>query len=180
MATRKTKVKRAVKKVVAKVKAAASPKKKKVAAKTRAAPAPRARKNAPGPVAKVSPQGRRTGKCETVDQYILQAGPPHRAVLETLRDVVMTAVPGASCVIKWNQPVFEYEGPLAYMKAFGKYVNFGFMRGAELNDPDRILEGTGSGMRHVKIVDPTLIPVAKIDALVRQAAALNVAKKAAR
>lgn len=165
MATRSktTKAKRAVKKAVGKVKAVA---KKKPAAR-RAAPA----KSAPSYTRE---------QCATVDEYILSVGPPARAVLETLRDTVMTAVPGAACVIKWGQPVFEYDGPIAWMKAFGKHVSFGFFRGTELKDPGRILEGTGGRMRHVKIKDPTLIPVAKIDALVRQAADLNKAKGAPR
>lgn len=170
MATRAktTKAKRAVTKAVAKVKAVA---KKKPAAR-RAAPA----RSAP---AQAAPSYSRE-QCATVDEYILSVGPPARAVLETLRDTVMTAVPGAACVIKWGQPVFEYEGPIAWMKAFGKHVSFGFFRGTQLKDPDRILEGTGARMRHVKIKDPTLIPVAKIDALVRQAAELNKAKGAPR
>ena len=31
------------------------------------------------------------------------------------------------------------------------YVNLGFYQGAELADPKRLLEGTGKGLRHVKI-----------------------------
>ena len=38
-----------------------------------------------------------------------------------------------------------------YTNAFTHHVNVGFFRGAELEDPDKILEGTGKFMRHVKI-----------------------------
>jgi hypothetical protein len=31
------------------------------------------------------------------------------------------------------------------------YVNLGFYQGALLVDPKRLLEGTGKGLRHVKI-----------------------------
>ena len=38
-----------------------------------------------------------------------------------------------------------------YVNAFTAHVNVGFFRGAELPDPNRLLEGTGKFMRHVKI-----------------------------
>ena len=39
----------------------------------------------------------------------------------------------------------------AYVNAFTAHVNVGFFRGAELADPDGLLEGTGRFMRHVKL-----------------------------
>jgi hypothetical protein len=38
-----------------------------------------------------------------------------------------------------------------YVNAFRSHVNVGFFHGAELNDPARLLEGTGRRMRHVKL-----------------------------
>jgi hypothetical protein len=39
----------------------------------------------------------------------------------------------------------------AYVNAFKAHVNVGFFRGAEIADPERLLEGTGRFMRHVKL-----------------------------
>src|SRR5436305_4104 len=39
----------------------------------------------------------------------------------------------------------------AYVNAFTAHVNVGFFRGAEIADPERLLEGTGKFMRHVKL-----------------------------
>ena len=39
----------------------------------------------------------------------------------------------------------------AYVNAFTAHVNVGFFRGAEIPDPDGLLEGTGKFMRHVKL-----------------------------
>ena len=39
----------------------------------------------------------------------------------------------------------------AYIMPMRGYVNLGFYQGALLADPDRLLEGTGKGLRHVKI-----------------------------
>lgn len=38
-----------------------------------------------------------------------------------------------------------------YVNAFKAHINVGFFRGAELDDPHGLLEGTGKYMRHVKL-----------------------------
>ncbi len=43
------------------------------------------------------------------------------------------------------------DAAFAYVNAFRAHVNVGFFRGAELADPERLLEGTGKFMRHVKL-----------------------------
>ncbi len=43
------------------------------------------------------------------------------------------------------------DAAFAYVNVFTAHVNVGFFRGAELPDPDRLLEGTGRFMRHVKL-----------------------------
>src|SRR6516164_11721835 len=37
-----------------------------------------------------------------------------------------------------------------YIAAARTHVNLGFCRGASLSDPDRVLEGEGKTMRHIK------------------------------
>jgi hypothetical protein len=43
------------------------------------------------------------------------------------------------------------DAAFGYVNAFTAHVNVGFFRGAELTDPERLLEGTGKFMRHVKL-----------------------------
>ncbi len=43
------------------------------------------------------------------------------------------------------------DAAFAYVNAFKSHVNVGFFRGAELADPNGLLEGTGKFMRHVKL-----------------------------
>lgn len=43
------------------------------------------------------------------------------------------------------------EAAFAYVNAFKAHVNVGFFRGAEIADPEGLLEGTGRFMRHVKL-----------------------------
>ncbi len=43
------------------------------------------------------------------------------------------------------------DAAFAYVNVFTAHVNVGFFRGAEIADPDGLLEGTGKFMRHVKL-----------------------------
>jgi hypothetical protein len=43
------------------------------------------------------------------------------------------------------------DAAFAYVGVFKAHVNVGFFRGAEIADADRLLEGTGKFMRHVKL-----------------------------
>ena len=43
------------------------------------------------------------------------------------------------------------DAAFAYVNTFKAHVNVGFFRGAEIADPEGLLEGTGKFMRHVKL-----------------------------
>jgi hypothetical protein len=43
------------------------------------------------------------------------------------------------------------DAAFGYVNAFTHHVNVGFFLGSELEDPRRLLEGTGKFMRHVKL-----------------------------
>jgi hypothetical protein len=137
--------------------------KKKVVAK----PVAKIAKKAPAP----APSMRALGV--TVDDYVAKVAPWQRTVIEKLREVVMAAAPSALESIKWGQPVYEHKGPFAYIKAHAAQVNFGFWRGAELDDTKRMLQGEGERMRHVKILETHVIDELALAAFVKQAVALN-------
>ena len=43
------------------------------------------------------------------------------------------------------------DAAFGYVNAFKAHVNVGFFRGANIADPESLLEGTGKFMRHVKL-----------------------------
>ncbi|MDJ0702661.1 MAG: DUF1801 domain-containing protein [Leptolyngbyaceae cyanobacterium MO_188.B28] len=43
------------------------------------------------------------------------------------------------------------DAAFAYVNSFKAHVNVGFFRGAEIADPEGLLEGSGKFMRHVKL-----------------------------
>jgi hypothetical protein len=93
-------------------------------------------------------------------------------VVRRLLAIARKAAPDATVTIKWSQPVLDQGGPLAFIKLAKAHVTFGFWRGAELSDPDGVLEG-GDRMKHVKILDEKALDEARITAFVREAVRLN-------
>jgi hypothetical protein len=61
------------------------------------------------------------------------------------------------------------DAAFAYVNAFTAHVNVGFFRGAELADPDGLLEGTGRFMRHVKLRPEREVDERALSALIEAA-----------
>jgi hypothetical protein len=95
-----------------------------------------------------------------------------REIAHAIGALVAKEAPRSTASIKWAQPVWEHGGPLAWFRASKNHVSFGFWRGAELEDPDGVLEGDGDRMRHVKIKMGDSLP-RRLGAMVRAAVALN-------
>ena len=90
-------------------------------------------------------------KEKTVDAYVAGLEDWQAEIVTSLRQIVRAAAPNAAESFKWAQPVYEENGPFAFIKAFRDHVNFGFWRGADFPDPLGILEGVGDRMRHVRL-----------------------------
>jgi hypothetical protein len=61
------------------------------------------------------------------------------------------------------------DAAFAYVGAFKAHVNVGFFRGAEIADPDGLLEGTGKFMRHVKLRPERDVSVSAVGKLIETA-----------
>jgi hypothetical protein len=109
----------------------------------------------------------------TIDEYAKGLDDWRGQVVEALDALIRRAAPKASGSIKWAQPVYEQDGPFAYIRAFERTVNFGFWRGIDLSDPKDLLEGTGDRMRHMKIESAEDVDKAQFTAWVQEAVRLN-------
>ena len=118
-------------------------------------------------VPKVSPL-----KGSSVDDYIATLRPDQAAIVSALRALIHAAAPSASEAIKWSQPVFEDNGPFAYIKPAAEHVTFGFWCGSELPDPNALLEG-GGRMRHVILTSAADIDAPAMKAFIKAAVKLN-------
>jgi hypothetical protein len=61
------------------------------------------------------------------------------------------------------------DAAFGYVNAFTAHVNVGFFRGAEISDPERLLEGTGKFMRHVKLRPDADVDAAALTKLIETA-----------
>lgn len=113
---------------------------------------------------------------KTVDEYIAAFDDWRTDAMKRLREVVKEGAPHSAVGIKWAQPVWEWNGPMIWMKAYPKHVDIGFWRGTEMDDPKKVLTGDGERMRHIKITSVDDIPTDALRELVKQAVKLNTAK----
>jgi hypothetical protein len=61
------------------------------------------------------------------------------------------------------------DAAFAYVNAFTAHVNVGFFRGAEIADPDGLLEGSGKFMRHVMLAPDRHVDARALETLIETA-----------
>ncbi len=89
-----------------------------------------------------------------VDLYFKSLAPKLAKCAEKLRKTIFEIEPNATEELKWSQPSYGKNKDVCYISGAKDHITFGFFRGTELDDPHSRLQGTGKGMRHVKIKDP--------------------------
>ncbi|MBJ6118988.1 DUF1801 domain-containing protein [Pontibacter sp. BT310] len=85
-----------------------------------------------------------------VTNYIINSR-NQQEILQTIRQLIHETVAQVTEEFKWGRPVFRTNKDFAYLKTAKNYVTLGFFNFEKLSDPDNRLEGTGKGMRHIKI-----------------------------
>jgi hypothetical protein len=86
----------------------------------------------------------------TVEELVGGLGGPQREIAEKLRAIVKETLPEAVELVKWGQPVYVYKGKnIITLMLYDDHINYGLFMGARLKS--RRLEGTGKGLRHVKV-----------------------------
>src|SRR6187551_1016072 len=94
----------------------------------------------------------------TFDELIANVAPELASIARRLRAVIRAVDPGTVETVRLGDNAATYGvGPkkmtegYAYVMPLREYVNLGFYEGASLPDPQKLLEGTGKALRHVKI-----------------------------
>ena len=89
---------------------------------------------------------------EKINDFIATFDGEKGEIISRLRNLASEISKGAREDIKWNALCFfKSERAFVGIMPYKKYVSVIFDRGAELPDPDKILEGKGRKMRHIKI-----------------------------
>lgn len=84
-----------------------------------------------------------------------------RPVVIRLKEIVLSIHPEACEIVRLGDRAATYGvGPkkmsegYCYILPHTNWVNLGFYKGADLMDPNNMLEGTGAKLRHIKIKMP--------------------------
>lgn len=108
-----------------------------------------------------------------IREYVNKAG-KLEDVAKAVRALLKKEVKGVEEYVNpWKIPSFDSNGPLCCFMVGKEHVTFAFLRGAALPDPEKLLEGTGKGVRHVKLRSVADVKKPAVKKLVVEAAKLN-------
>ncbi|MCI4318971.1 MAG: DUF1801 domain-containing protein [Thermoplasmata archaeon] len=105
---------------------------------------------------------RRDSPAPEVDRTIAELAPPMRTIAQALQSKIRRTAPELRETLMWQNPVWRGRKPVLCLMLYDDHVNLGLFHGAKLTTKYRRLEGTGKGMRHMKVrsvdeaKDPTL------------------------
>ncbi|HKZ59221.1 MAG TPA: DUF1801 domain-containing protein [Candidatus Thermoplasmatota archaeon] len=112
-------------------------------------------------------------KGKDVQSYVDAIETGKRALVEALRKFVRREAPQLLEQIKWGNICWIGKGNVCWIIVYKDHVDFGFFNGAKLKDPEGLLEGTGKGLRHVKVRESKDIRPKEFAALLKQALAMD-------
>lgn len=108
-----------------------------------------------------------------IDAYVKKAG-EMSGVAKAVRGLVKkTAADCEEYVSPWKTPAFDSNGPLCVFVLGKEHLSLAFLRGAMLPDPEKLLEGTGKGVRHVKLRSVADVKRPGVKKLIAEAVKLN-------
>ena len=104
------------------------------------------------------------------DLYLADQPPKNKTIIKALRAFVKRTAPKLEESVKWGNGCWvNGKAPVAYVYSDKGFVQFGFFRGASLEDRKGLLEGKGQYVRHIKVRTVADIDRTAFAALLRQA-----------
>ncbi|MCB9007790.1 MAG: DUF1801 domain-containing protein [Ardenticatenaceae bacterium] len=95
------------------------------------------------------------------EEMLTSASPEVAALARQAKTVIQNVMPNVVEVVWLNQNIAGYGvGPkkmseqFCYIALFKARLNLGFYYGSDLPDPEKLLEGSGKNLRHIKISHP--------------------------
>jgi hypothetical protein len=111
-------------------------------------------------------------KGKSVREIMESFSPQWREVAEMLRALMKKTLPKCVETVKWGNITYVQDDKnLAWIIAYKDHLDFGFFRGAQLES--KRLEGTGKGLRHIKIRAEEDIDEKEFARLIKDAAKLG-------
>ena len=118
---------------------------------------------------------------ELISKRIAELGDWRGETLGRMRKLIHEADPHVVEEWKWmGTPIWSHDGIICTGESYKKVVKLTFAKGASLKDPTRLFNSSleGNTRRAIDIPEGEKVDAAAFKALVREAIALNSAKKA--
>lgn len=107
-----------------------------------------------------------------VDEFVEKLDSQKKKLVEKLRRIVKENLPQAEEKIKWGNPTYILNGQnLTWILIYKDHVDLGFFHGSKLKSP--FLEGTGKGLRHIKVRSEEDIEEEEFKKLLEETATLS-------
>ncbi|MGH7130751.1 MAG: DUF1801 domain-containing protein [Phycisphaerales bacterium] len=120
------------------------------------------------------PEGVRADKGADASVAIERMAEPQRSIARATDKLIRKVVPGTTGVVKWGNPVYQAEGrSFCALMETKSGVNLA-LPGMKLADPEKLLEGTGKTMRHVKLHSLEAVKRPAVAALVKGAVGVGL------
>lgn len=74
-------------------------------------------------------------------------------LMRALRDIVLFAQPDLSEEIAWGMVVYKKKGFIIGAQDENTSLRIQFFHGSKLTDPNNVLQGTGQGIRNLRVSD---------------------------
>lgn len=92
---------------------------------------------------------------DTVEEFLLNYPEEIRTISRELRAMARRAIRGAHEFLYYDAINYSLSNSplerICYVRPLKKRVTLGFLFGRRLDDPHRLLQGTGKRMRHIKV-----------------------------
>jgi hypothetical protein len=107
-----------------------------------------------------------------VAEYVRRVPAALRPTLNAGRKTIKAVAPKGTKEIAYRTWPIRYavdDLPVCGIGNYPRWIAVYFFRGVELDDPDGVLEGTGKGMRHIKLREPKDAESPALKRMLRQA-----------
>ncbi|MCC6299682.1 MAG: DUF1801 domain-containing protein [Anaerolineales bacterium] len=114
-----------------------------------------------------------------IDKYLKGLTDWRGETLARLRKLVLESASELTEEWKWDTPVWSYKGNVVSGGVFKDHVKLNFFKGASLKDPKKLFNAglEAKASRGIDFTESSKIDEAALKDLIRQAVALNSAKK---
>lgn len=105
-------------------------------------------------------------KYSTVKEYFSQLSGPVKARMQTVRETIQKAAPGAEEVISYNMPAFRSNGVLVYYAAYANHIGF-YPTGSGIEAFQKEIAGYKSSKGAVQFSHDEPLPLGLITKMVK-------------